>query len=953
MEKMKKNDFLYEKRGLIGFVLIGLFGVFISISIGGIMRLWLENEEASYQNQWGKALGGEIKSEILSAAEVMHTLKNVILASPTFSKDNFEIFVSTTLVRFPALERIHWIEGAREDDGGVTYNVLMAHPKGDSRFSEQDVLTLPGMHGFLARASQNRRLLLYPVSSPLLAFDQKETTGYWAALSIEQIYEGGNKAVKGVVLGEFNFGDYIDQLLKSRITQIDSLQLVDATNAHKKVLYRKNWQNKDNLRSISQTRFTVAGRVLELSFQAGHSQHYFLIWGGVAFLGILVTLLILVISIQHHNYQYGLEGSIYQQTRELTQRNQFLNHFMNVTFDAVLALDKGSFVTYCNNKVLDLLGVAENDCLGRHLAEVIGPRIYDQLIFPINHSHAKDSEQFGVPQIIELPMTDEGPRLVEVRLVSLTDVDDKYWLLLLRDISKQREVEDKLRQTDRQFRQAFLLGSVPMAIIDAEAYVQESNRAMQKLLGYRSSELHTRHIKEFLHPEDRDEFLDWLDGVRHRPQDTYQYEQRMHGVNEATIWVMSSYTAIYNKAGKLEKIICQYLDYTQRKKAEDELKEHHDKLAQLVEARTREVQDTRENLIASINAADNAILVYDNQNRLEFSSGQVRNFFPEMAGELRPGVPVERLIELQSLRTGEDEEERQRRLALINAGISGDEIKLNDGRWIQTRRRKTPSGGTIVVHTDVTSFKDQQNLLRRQAEDLALALQRQQEVNEQQKIFASVVSHEFKNPLAIIDSAAQRLLRRKGNLDEADVVDRLNGIRDGVRRLLKLIENTIATQRIENRKMEFKPQKIDVSEVVKVICEKQRDSVKNHPIKFIDMPKEIMAPIDRELFEIALSNLISNAAKYSPKDTDIEVTLSKDDDFVTIGVADYGIGISEEDVPHIYNRFYRAQGVMDVEGTGLGLSIVKQIVEIHKGEILCENRKRKGTRFYMCLPCDE
>ncbi|NVK18938.1 MAG: PAS domain S-box protein [Methylocystaceae bacterium] len=950
---MKKNDFLYEKRGLIGFILIGLFGVFLSVSVGGVMRLWLENEEAAYHSQWGKAMGGEIKGEILSATEVMHTLKNVILASSDFSEVNFEVFVSTTLVRFPSLKRIHWISGGVDEDGEGRYKVMMSHPTNDERFAEKNVLNLPGMQGFLTAASQNRRLLMRPVSSSLLAFDKGDEKSYWAALSIERLYEGADVPVKGVVLGQFDFGDYIDHLLKSRITQIDRLQLVDTTGSHDKVLYQKNWEPPKNNQDMTTSTFTVAGRAMELSFQATHHQQYFFIWAGVSFLGMLVTLMVLVVLIQHRQYQYGLEDSIYRKTRDLTDRNLFLNHFMNVTFDAVVTLDKGCFITFGNQKALGLFDKSEAEFIGHHLAELMGSRIFDQLIFPLSYRHSKDTDPFAEPQIIELAQKQAPSVLVEVRIVAVADLDDKSWMVILRDISKQKETEERLRYTDRQFRQAFLLGAVPMAIIDAEAYVQESNRAMQQLLGYRSSELHTRHIKEFLHPDVRDAFLDWLDGVRHRPMDTFQCEQRMIAGNGADLWLMSSYTAIYNKAGKLEKIICQYLDYTQRKKAEDELKDHHDKLAQLVEERTREVQDTRESLIASINAADNAILVYDNQHRLEFSSGQVKNFFPEMAPELRPGASVERLIELQSLRTGEDEIERQRRLAHIHAGISGDEIQLTDGRWIQTRRRKTPSGGTIVVHTDVTSFKDQQELLKRQAEDLAFALQRQQEVNEQQKIFVSVVSHEFKNPLAIIDSAAQRLLRRKGKLDDEDAVKRLHGIRDGVRRLLKLIENTIATQRIENRKLEFKPQKINVSAVIKKVCDKQREIVKDHPICLMDIPDEIEAPIDPELFEIALSNLISNAAKYSPKRTNIDVTMTQDDDFVTIGVADHGIGILDEDVPHIYNRFYRAQGVMDVEGTGLGLSIVKQIVEIHKGEILCENREEQGTRFYMCLPCDE
>ncbi|MDV7339240.1 ATP-binding protein [Terasakiella sp. A23] len=943
---MKKSDLVREERGLIEFILIGMLGIGLSIALGGLMRVWLENEEDAYKKEWVTAIGSEIKAEIVTASEVMHGLKNVILTSQDFSKEDFDIFVSSSIARFPALRSIYWAEARKNKIGELSYQVKMEYSHLVTRFQKRDILSLPNMADIIEHATRGRRLMMSTAS--VLGTGKQED--YIALLPVRENRRSSDVEIRGVVLGHFDFSHYIEPLLKSKIAQVKAVRLRDITMPMvEHTLFSDNWDEDFRQKDMTAARFTVAGRVLELSVISQFSGHYGLLWGGVTFMGLVITLLTLILRVQHHQNQYRLEAGIDAHTFELRQRNLLYSHFLNTTSEGVLALNDSRTVCICNLTAADLLNVSDEQCIGQHISVILGPGAFDTGLDYFKNKDLEESKSADVP-VIEVIRHDGEALSLAIVVTPLHDVADMRWLVTFRDVSDQRETEERLRQTDRQFRQAFLLGSMPMAIIDAESYIKDSNRALQVFLGFRNNELYTRHIQDFLHPNAFEEFSNWLDAARRHQRETFQSEQKLVNRSGQTLWVVASYTAVYDKVGKLKNVICQYHDYTKRKKAEDELKLHRDKLADLVAVRTKEVKGTRENLIASINAADNAILVFDNQNRLEFSSKLVHIFFPEMASALRPGVSAERLCALQSLRTQEDEAAQKERLARVTAGVSGDEVQLTDGRWIHTRRRKTPSGGTVVVHTDVTSFKDQQTLLQRQAEDLAEALRTQQEVNEQQKMFVSVVSHEFRNPLAIIDSTAQRLLRHKDKMGEAEAVKRLNDIRDGVRRLMKLLQSTLTRQRIDSENLEFKPKEINISEAVRDIGERQQVIEKQHDIQLAALDEDVSVPLDPELFEIALGNLINNAAKYSPAGSAIKLFVLKRDGTVEVMVEDEGMGIADEDKDQIFNRFYRSRGAINVEGTGLGLSIVKQIVTIHKGEITCESASGQGSRFKMTLP---
>lgn len=242
--------------------------------------------------------------------------------------------------------------------------------------------------------------------------------------------------------------------------------------------------------------------------------------------------------------------------------------------------------------------------------------------------------------------------------------------------------------------------------------------------------------------------------------------------------------------------------------------------------------------------------------------------------------------------------------------------------------------------------------LKLQAEELADALNKEKELNELQRQFVSMASHEFRTPLAIIDGAAQRLKRRidKGQLTPEDTIQRIEGIRSAVRRMTRLMESTLTAARLQDGKIAIEICPCDIGKEVREVCSRQQDIVHTHIISCVlmDLPESIMA--DRGSVEQVLANLLSNAVKYSPESQTIDVKAWEEGRQVVISVRDYGLGIDQEDLPDIGERFFRAKTSTGIAGTGIGLNLAKTLVEMHGGTLHAESVKGEGSCFTFRLP---
>ncbi len=233
--------------------------------------------------------------------------------------------------------------------------------------------------------------------------------------------------------------------------------------------------------------------------------------------------------------------------------------------------------------------------------------------------------------------------------------------------------------------------------------------------------------------------------------------------------------------------------------------------------------------------------------------------------------------------------------------------------------------------------------------ELAKLLQQEREVNALQRRFVAMVSHEFRTPLTIIDAAAQRLARLKSPPTAEYLAEKSTQIKGSVGRMVDLMESILAAGRLETGVIEIKKAPCSLAEIIRDAARKRQEISAGHCIH-VDLDLPPVMEIDEGAFERVLTNLLSNAVKYSPASPDINVRGWIDGVFVRVSVSDNGIGMDAEDIPRLFEPYFRAQSATGIAGTGIGLNIVREIVHMHGGTIGVESSFGEGSTFTVTLP---
>lgn len=281
--------------------------------------------------------------------------------------------------------------------------------------------------------------------------------------------------------------------------------------------------------------------------------------------------------------------------------------------------------------------------------------------------------------------------------------------------------------------------------------------------------------------------------------------------------------------------------------------------------------------------------------------------------------------------------------------------------------------GIAIQQADLYAKLEVELVERKQAEaEVLRALAKEKELSELKSRFIRTASHEFRTPLATIFACSDLLKRFGHRLTEEKKIERLDKIQREVKHLTNLIEDILLLGKVEAGRVEFKPAPLELIQFCQSLFEELTLVTENHQLVFIypeglvqytsaisptpasdappgDLP-EFWVEMDEKLLRPMLTNLLTNAIKYSPSGGTVTLSLTWDDDQVTFQVQDEGIGISPEDQAHLFEEFYRASNVSNLPGTGLGLVIVKSAVDLHQGRIQVASQVGVGTTFTIQLP---
>ena len=232
-----------------------------------------------------------------------------------------------------------------------------------------------------------------------------------------------------------------------------------------------------------------------------------------------------------------------------------------------------------------------------------------------------------------------------------------------------------------------------------------------------------------------------------------------------------------------------------------------------------------------------------------------------------------------------------------------------------------------------------------------MALEKEKALNHLKSRFISTASHEFRTPLATIMSSVTLTGKYAESLDKEKMLKHIERVKNSVNHLTDILNDFLSLDKLEEGVVKPHPENILINALMTSIIEEIRAIAKEGQRINYDGPKlDENVYVDPKVLRNIMINLISNAIKYSNENTTIEVKVRIIEYVLHIDIRDQGIGIPLEDQPHIFNRFYRANNIGNMQGTGLGLNIVKKYVELLEGEISFKSKPEKGTTFSLKIP---
>lgn len=258
---------------------------------------------------------------------------------------------------------------------------------------------------------------------------------------------------------------------------------------------------------------------------------------------------------------------------------------------------------------------------------------------------------------------------------------------------------------------------------------------------------------------------------------------------------------------------------------------------------------------------------------------------------------------------------------------------------------------TEELHKTVTNLKGEIKKRVKAELDLRNALKKEKELNELKTKFLSLVSHEFKTPLSgILNSAV--LIGKYKDTEHQDKRDKhLQTIKNKVQYLDGILNDFLSVERMESGKVKYKFSHFKLSKIVNEVVYNANMMLKSG--QYINYPKnidDISLYNDEKILDLVLGNLLGNAIKYSPENTNIDFNITSTSEGFIFEIKDKGIGIPLNDQKHIFERYFRAENALTNQGTGIGLNIIKGHLESLNGSLSFESVENEGSIFTVKLP---
>jgi PAS domain S-box-containing protein len=518
---------------------------------------------------------------------------------------------------------------------------------------------------------------------------------------------------------------------------------------------------------------------------------------------------------------------------------------------------------------------------------------------------------------------------VEIELSYIETRDGIMVMSFIMDITERKRIAAELEQ-QRSFLRNVIDTSPSMIFVkdyDARFVLANPpvaavyNTTMENLIGKTDAELNPS----------TQEVISYLEADRHviTSGERIYVEEPLTNFAGKTHWLQTTKVPIFSADGNSKYVLGISTDITERREAEEALRTSEEKYRLLVETMR------------------GGLAVFDTDYRVNF----VNDRFCQLLGFSREeaiGKQPWDFIDATDIPLVQSHMDRRQ-----NAESTSYEILLRhrDGHPIHVLLSGSPLldkdekyYGSLVVATDITLQKQAEVALRQ-------SLAKEKELGDLKTRFVSMASHEFRTPLATILALVETLASYRSRLTDEQIEQRLDKIKDQVSHLKDIMEDVLMLARMQARRVEFNPVKLDLDSLLRSVLDEfeERADVKHQLVYTVSEGNHEVA-LDRKLMRQIISNLVSNAIKYSPETKVVGIKLHYSDTEVILTISDEGIGIPQADLPHLFEPFHRGVNVGTISGTGLGLVITREAVELHGGTITVESEPGIGTVFTIRIP---
>jgi heavy metal sensor kinase len=252
----------------------------------------------------------------------------------------------------------------------------------------------------------------------------------------------------------------------------------------------------------------------------------------------------------------------------------------------------------------------------------------------------------------------------------------------------------------------------------------------------------------------------------------------------------------------------------------------------------------------------------------------------------------------------------------------------------------------LKLRVDLPDTKDEIKKLADTFDDM---LEKLDKSFSSQQQFIHDISHELRTPLTILKGELEVTLKKVRSQKEYESI--LFSSLEELNKINRIIENLLMLARFDNEEVTLETKPLDLNRLMQNILDDINILSDQKGIQINFSPEEsIILEADESQLRRAILNILDNAIKYTPENGKVFVTFKKEDNTAEIKISDTGIGIAKENLPFIFDRFYRVDKSRNTNGFGLGLSITKSIIEVHKGKIEVESQPNQGTTFAISLP---